>query len=305
VTLADRTGGSRRRELVLALETATFACSVAVADGDGYLMAEIASDVGPAHARRLLPDAQRALEMCGAAADDVDTVLVSLGPGSFTGLRIGVATARALAQADARLRLIGVPTLAALAQALVDGDACAIAPCFVPLIDGRRGEVFAARYVRCGDGHDRASERRGAAGRGRESAPKASGQGASRGATGAAVGGVLEGIRAAKPRLAVVRADDLAAFLAPWPGALVGGDGARLYADRLPPVVYPARAVAAPSAAMLVRAWLARVPGIVEGIGHVLPVYGRRPDAARWAPKTSGVRPSAGGASEAEAEARR
>ena len=232
-----------RRDLVLALETATLACSVAVADVEGRVLAEISSEVGPAHAQRLLPDAHRALAMCAAGLDDVETLLVSLGPGSFTGLRIGVATARALAQADPRLRLVGVPTLAALAQALADGDARASAKIFVPLIDGRRGEVFAARYERGGDG-------------------------------------LVE----AEPRLAVVRAADLAAFLAPWPGALVGGDGARLYSDLLPPTVHRARAVAAPTAAMVVRAWRAQISGTVVGISHTLPVYGRRPDATRWAP---------------------
>ena len=238
-----------RRDLVLALETATLACSVAVADGEGRLLAEISSEVGPAHAQRLLPDAHRALAMCEAGLDDVDTLLVSLGPGSFTGLRIGVATARALAQAAPRLRLVGVPTPAALAQALADGDARASAETFVPLIDGRRGEVFAARYERGGGG-----------------------------------------LVAAEPRLAVVRAADLAAFLAPWPDALVGGDGARRYADRLPPTAHRARAVAAPTAAMLVRAWRERVPGTVAGIGRVLPIYGRRADAARWAPARAEAR---------------
>ncbi len=248
MTPREGVAGTPRRDLVLALETATLACSVAVADGDGRLLAEISSEVGPAHTRRLLPDAHRALVMCDAGIGDVTTLLVSLGPGSFTGLRIGIATARALAQADPRLSLVGVPTLAALAQALADGDAGASAGTLVPLIDGRRGEVFAARYERRGDG-------------------------------------LAEG----EPRLAVVRAADLAAFLAPWPGALVGGDGARLYADELPPRARRARAVAAPTAAMLVRAWQARAPGNVTGIGRALPIYGRRPDAKRWTPSRARV----------------
>jgi tRNA threonylcarbamoyladenosine biosynthesis protein TsaB len=236
-------GSAPRDGLQLALETATAACSVAVADAAGRLLTEITSEAGPAHAQRLLPDAHYALSMCGATLDEVAAVLVSLGPGSFTGLRIGIATARALAQAEPRLRLVGVPTLAALAQALADGDPGTSAGTLVPLIDGRRSEVFAARF-----------ERRG------------------------------EALVEAEPRLAVVRAADLAAFVAPWPGALLGGDGARLYADLLPATVGHARAVAAPTAGLLVRALQAGVPGLVEGIGHVLPLYGRRPDAVRWAP---------------------
>ncbi len=87
----------------------------------------------------------------GAGWDDVDTVAVGLGPGAFTGLRIGIATARALAQADGRASLAGVPTLAALALAMTEAPEAA-GRRLVPLIDGRRREVFAAVFESAGGG---------------------------------------------------------------------------------------------------------------------------------------------------------
>jgi tRNA threonylcarbamoyladenosine biosynthesis protein TsaB len=129
--------------MILALETATTACSAALCAADGTVVAETLTLEGPAHTQRLLPGVHDVLAQAGAGWDDVDTVAVGLGPGAFTGLRIGVATARALAQADGRVRLAGVPTCAALALALVDlSDGQAVAP----LVDGKRREVFAAVY---------------------------------------------------------------------------------------------------------------------------------------------------------------
>jgi len=173
--------------VILALETATSACSAALFDDRGLLIAETVSLDGPAHSQMLLGGVHAVLAGAGTTMDAVDTVVVSLGPGMFTGLRIGVATARALAQA-LDLRLAGVPTLEALAGALAGGERGASAPYLVALIDGRRGEVFAACFRRAADGVALEPE----------------------------VG------------LAVVAADDLAGFLGAWPGAVVGGGGAVL-----------------------------------------------------------------------------
>ena len=130
--------------MILALETATTACSAALCAADGSVVAERVSLDGPAHSQRLLPFVHEILTEAGAGWTDLDTIAVGLGPGAFTGLRIGIATARALAQADGRLRLAGVPTLAALALALAAGSPPTAR--FVPLVDGRRREVFAAVY---------------------------------------------------------------------------------------------------------------------------------------------------------------
>ena len=136
--------------MILALETATTACSVALCDAGGRVLAEVVAPDGPAHTQRLLPGVHEVLARAGAGWADVGTVAAGLGPGAFTGLRIGVATARALAQADGRARLAGVPTPAALALALreLSPDATTL----VPLIDGRRRELFAAVYEPDGDG---------------------------------------------------------------------------------------------------------------------------------------------------------
>ncbi len=90
----------------------------------------------PGHSRELLPAVEQLMERAGVGWGDVDGVAVGVGPGGFTGLRIGVATARALATA-AKLPVHPVSSLAALAAAADE-------PLVLPLIDARRGEVFGA-----------------------------------------------------------------------------------------------------------------------------------------------------------------
>jgi tRNA threonylcarbamoyladenosine biosynthesis protein TsaB len=142
--------------VILALETATAACSVALCDDAGATVAEVVALDGPAHTQRLLPGVHQVLQEAGVEWAGVDVVAAGLGPGAFTGLRIGVATARALAQADGRVRLAGVPTVAALALAL--SELVPGARTLVPLIDGRRREVFAAVYAPGVDGGVRVVE---------------------------------------------------------------------------------------------------------------------------------------------------
>ena len=138
--------------MILALETATAACSAALCAADGSVVAETVALEGPAHTQRLLPGVHQVLREAGAEWADVDTIAVGLGPGAFTGLRIGIATARALAQADGRVRLAGVPTTAALALALAATAPGAAERALAPLIDGKRHEVFAAVYAASGGG---------------------------------------------------------------------------------------------------------------------------------------------------------
>ncbi|MFL5910584.1 MAG: tRNA (adenosine(37)-N6)-threonylcarbamoyltransferase complex dimerization subunit type 1 TsaB [Gaiellaceae bacterium] len=112
---------------MLAFDTATDVATSALVD-DGELLAERAS-----RARTLLEDVDALLRQGGAHARDLDALAVGVGPGSFTGVRIGLATARGLALA-LDLRGAGVSTLAALAAG---------APGAVPVVDARRSEVFA------------------------------------------------------------------------------------------------------------------------------------------------------------------
>lgn len=242
--------------MILALETATTACSAALCAADGSVVAETVALEGPAHTQRLLPGVHEVFEAAAASWSDVRTVAVGLGPGAFTGLRIGVATARALAQADGHVRLAGVPTAAALALALARApEAAAHHRPLVPLIDGKRREVFAAVY-----------------------------------AAGEAGGGV----RLVR-HSTVVPADELAAWLARLGHVLVGGDGAALYRDLLPATAHVADGIPAPTAAMVGRAVVREAPGLVFGPDAVLPLYGRAPDAARWTGGGSAARPAPSG----------
>src|SRR5437773_12488121 len=113
--------------LILAFDTATdVATSALVADGE--VLGERTS-----RAVTLLEDVDALLRQAGARTRDVDALAVGIGPGSFTGVRIGLATARGLALA-LDLPVAGVSTLGALAAG---------APGVVPVIDARRREVFA------------------------------------------------------------------------------------------------------------------------------------------------------------------
>lgn len=127
---------------VLGLDTSTAASAACVLREDGRafeLEPPVAAlDAPPGHSRELMPAVVRVLEESGLSWHELGAVAVGIGPGAFTGLRIGVATARALAAAHA-LELRPVSSLAALAEGID-------APARLPLIDARRGEVFAALY---------------------------------------------------------------------------------------------------------------------------------------------------------------
>jgi len=115
------------------------------ADGEAFedLPEPAALGRPPAHASELMPAVTRVMERSRLDWADLDAVAVGVGPGSFTGLRIGVATARALARASG-LQLRPVSSLAALAQGVDHGSDSVV----LPLIDAKRGELFAAAYVR-------------------------------------------------------------------------------------------------------------------------------------------------------------
>ena len=129
---------------LLAIETATPAQSVALVEDD-RLLAELSYEAQGNRGGMLLPTVDRVLRKAGVAPGDLDAVAVSVGPGSFTGLRVGLATAKGLAL-GAGARLAGMSTLEALAEgyALTDGMICA-------LLDAYRGEVYMAVFRRNGN----------------------------------------------------------------------------------------------------------------------------------------------------------
>jgi tRNA threonylcarbamoyladenosine biosynthesis protein TsaB len=135
---------------ILGFDTATAACAACVVRADGEEFERTPKPAGltapPAHARELLPAIATVMEEAGLGFGDLDAIAVGRGPGGFTGLRIGIATARALAKARG-LPVHPVSSLEAIAEGID-------APVRIPLIDARRGEVFAAVYRDRGEGLD-------------------------------------------------------------------------------------------------------------------------------------------------------
>jgi tRNA threonylcarbamoyladenosine biosynthesis protein TsaB len=127
--------------MLLGIETAAERVGVALADAAGP-RAGMWIDGGRRHAEVLAPAIAFVLEQAAASLADVDTVAVDVGPGLFTGIRAGVATAQGLAQ-GLGVGVLEVTSVAVLARAAYDaGWPGAVAA----VVDGRRGEVFCARY---------------------------------------------------------------------------------------------------------------------------------------------------------------
>jgi tRNA threonylcarbamoyladenosine biosynthesis protein TsaB len=128
--------------VILGFDTSTAASSACVLRADGAAHEALpdarALTAPPAHARELLPAITAVMDEAGADFGDLEAIAVGVGPGTFTGLRIGIATARTLAAAS-HLPLRPVSSLAALAAGMGDGPA-------LGLIDAKRGELFAALY---------------------------------------------------------------------------------------------------------------------------------------------------------------
>ncbi len=120
---------------ILAFETSAKAVSVALLQDD-RLLAESYQNTGLTHSQTLMVMAQDLLKQCSLAAADLDAVAVAEGPGSFTGVRIGVAAAKGLAW-GAEKPLVGVSTLEAMARHLSawEGTVC-------PVMDARRNQVY-------------------------------------------------------------------------------------------------------------------------------------------------------------------
>jgi len=130
---------------VLALDTSTPVGSVAVVVDDA-VVCELTIRVRESHGETLLPWVARALEAASLVAADLDLVAYSRGPGSFTGVRIGLSAAKGLALATA-VPLLGVSSLRTLAHA-----AALSTDLVCPVIDARKHELYAAAYSFSADG---------------------------------------------------------------------------------------------------------------------------------------------------------
>ena len=144
---------------ILHIETSTSVCSVAVSE-DSQVIFEQQTLEGPSHAAVLAPFVDEALSFAESHAIPLDAVAVSSGPGSYTGLRIGLSTAKGVAYAR-NVPLIAVPTLKLITVGpLLYDDEMPDNALLVPMIDARRMEVYAAVYDRApvyfmGDGAEK------------------------------------------------------------------------------------------------------------------------------------------------------
>jgi tRNA threonylcarbamoyladenosine biosynthesis protein TsaB len=130
--------------LILSIETATLAGSVALVRGE-EILATLAGDATVSHSNTLLSDIDKVLASARIELSEIDVFAVATGPGSFTGLRIGIATVKGLAATLDR-PVAGVPTLHAVALGAGASEAS------VALLPAGRGEVFAQLFSVTGDG---------------------------------------------------------------------------------------------------------------------------------------------------------
>lgn len=124
---------------ILAIDSSSVAASAAVLS-DGILKAEEFSQNGLTHSVTLLPMAESALKKAGLDISDIDLFAVTVGPGSFSGLRIGVTIAKTLAYGTGK-KLCGISTLKAIASNLPFADRL-----ICPIMDARRDQVYTALY---------------------------------------------------------------------------------------------------------------------------------------------------------------
>jgi tRNA threonylcarbamoyladenosine biosynthesis protein TsaB len=224
---------------VLALDTTTRAGSVAVVD-DGRVLVERVGDGSRTHAERLPAEILEAVASAGIGLPDIDLFAVASGPGSFTGLRIGIATIQGLAVVSRR-RVAPVSALAALAQAAAAGrPAGARAAAWM---DAHRRDVFSA-FFEVGD----------------------------------AIADGLHTLTDIEPPMVGAPAETIRRWAALGLPDSICGDGASMYAELLPASV--TLVPAPPLAGMIGRlAIVADAQGATVGPAGVQPLYVRRPDA--------------------------
>ena len=133
------------RSLILSIETSGAACSVALSQGSS-VVGIITLDDSNRQSSMLVPAIESLFGKCSLRMSDCDAVAVSSGPGSYTGLRVGVSTAKGLCYGLCK-PLIAVPTLEILLAEAMETEGCTDADYYVPMIDARRMEVYQAVYA--------------------------------------------------------------------------------------------------------------------------------------------------------------
>jgi tRNA threonylcarbamoyladenosine biosynthesis protein TsaB len=130
---------------LLAVDTATKSCGVAII-ADGRVRSEVILSHGGTHTKQILSAIDAAVSLEGGSLAQIDAFSVTRGPGSFTGLRIGISTVKGLAMATGK-PIIGISSLDVLAHQ-AGGDAAWVCP----MIDARRSEIYWCIYRREGNG---------------------------------------------------------------------------------------------------------------------------------------------------------
>ncbi len=125
---------------ILAIETSTLLGGIAVADDSSGLIAEIRLNVKSTHSERLMTAVDHVLKQSGLDISDMDAFAVAIGPGSFTGLRIGMSTVKGFSYATGK-PIVSVPTLEAFAW---NFPYSGYPVC--PMLDARKNEVYAGIY---------------------------------------------------------------------------------------------------------------------------------------------------------------
>lgn len=127
--------------LILGIDSSGHTASVALY-ADGVVLSEYSNNIGLTHSQTLLPMVAEIFSRTGHTVDELDAIAVSAGPGSFTGLRIGAATAKGLALGY-DIPLLEVSTLEGLAMNVRDMDAVYVHP----IMDARRSQVYTATFL--------------------------------------------------------------------------------------------------------------------------------------------------------------
>ncbi len=230
--------------IVLGIETSTPRTGIALGETGRGVLAEISVAGGKRHVETLVPAIELCCASAGVSLSRVETIVVDIGPGLYSGLRVGVASANALA-GSLGAQAVGVPSLD-----LIAAGVCCSHPSVMAVLDARRGEVFYASYR----------------------VP----------ASGRRTWDVGSWERTAEP--AIAKPSDLCAELErsgmEW---LLVGDGAVRYEDQFtsnPAISIAERSLASPRTSVLVEMALEAHPSCLPGDGASLrPLYLRLPDA--------------------------
>ena len=131
--------------MILAMNTSTLQFALALMEDDGSIRAEILSVKGKGRFGALMPSLDFLLKTSESDVLGLKGIIVALGPGSFTGLRVGLSLAKGICQ-GLDIPIIGISSLEALAsQVIVPGSSV------IPILDSRKGEFFTARFVWSGE----------------------------------------------------------------------------------------------------------------------------------------------------------